>query len=83
MDWWWPQRPRLRLRWPTRGGAQNAGPNGAAKDKRNPEQQMKLGADTQYQEEKFIEDLRQRSAPPPPPPVRRMCDMGSTWARTV
>jgi transposase len=36
----------------------------AAKDKRNPEQQMTLGADTQYQEEKFIEDLRQRSVAP-------------------
>jgi transposase len=35
-----------------------------AKDKRNPEQKITLGADTQYQEEKFIEDLRQREVAP-------------------
>ena len=34
------------------------------KDKRNPEQKITLGADTQYQEEKFIEDLRQRDVAP-------------------
>jgi transposase len=31
---------------------------------RNPEQQITLGADTQYQDEKFIEDLRQRKIAP-------------------
>jgi transposase len=34
------------------------------KEKRNPEQQITLGADTQYQEEKFIEALRQREVAP-------------------
>ena len=34
------------------------------KDKRRPEQQITLGADTQYQEEKFIEALRQREVAP-------------------
>jgi hypothetical protein len=34
------------------------------KDKRRPEQQITLGADTQYQEEKFIEALREREAAP-------------------
>ena len=36
----------------------------AAKDKRDPEQKITLGADTQYQEEKFIEELRQREVAP-------------------
>jgi hypothetical protein len=36
----------------------------APKDQRNPEQKITLGADTQYQEEKFIEDLRQREVAP-------------------
>ena len=36
----------------------------APKDKRNPERKITLGADTQYQEEKFIEDLRQREVAP-------------------
>jgi transposase len=36
----------------------------APKDKRGPEQQITLGADTQYQEEKFIEALRQRAVAP-------------------
>jgi transposase len=36
----------------------------APKDKRNPEQKITLGADTQYQEEKFIKDLRQREVAP-------------------
>ena len=36
----------------------------APKDKRSPEQKITLGADTQYQEEKFIEDLRQREVAP-------------------
>ena len=36
----------------------------APKDKRDPEQKITLGADTQYQEEKFIEDLRQREVAP-------------------
>ena len=34
------------------------------KEKRAPEQKMTLGADTQYQEEKFIEALRQRQIAP-------------------
>jgi transposase len=34
------------------------------KGKRNPEQKITLGADTQYQEEKFIADLRQREVAP-------------------
>jgi transposase len=34
------------------------------KDKRRPEQQITLGADTQYQEEKFIEALRERAVAP-------------------
>ena len=34
------------------------------KDKRGPEQQITLGADTQYQEEKFIESLRRRAVAP-------------------
>src|ERR1017187_6441504 len=34
------------------------------KEERNPEQQITLGADTQYQEEKFIEALRQREVAP-------------------
>ena len=36
----------------------------APKDKRNPEQRITLGADTQYQEETFIEDLRRREVAP-------------------
>ena len=36
----------------------------APKDQRKPEQEITLGADTQYQEEKFIEDLRQREVAP-------------------
>jgi transposase len=36
----------------------------APKDKRTPEQKITLGADTQYQEETFIEDLRQREVAP-------------------
>src|ERR1035438_9333675 len=36
----------------------------APKDKRSPEQKITLGADTQYQEEKFVEDLRQREVAP-------------------
>jgi hypothetical protein len=36
----------------------------APKDKRNPERKITLGADTQYQEETFIEDLRQREVAP-------------------
>jgi transposase len=36
----------------------------AAKDKRNSEQKITLGADTQYQEEKFVEALRQREVAP-------------------
>ena len=36
----------------------------APEDKRNPEQKITLGADTQYQEEKFIADLRQREVAP-------------------
>lgn len=35
-----------------------------AKDKRRPELHITLGADTQYQEEKFIEALRQREVAP-------------------
>ena len=34
------------------------------KEQRNPEQQITLGADTQYQEEKFIEALREREVAP-------------------
>src|SRR5271165_5980539 len=36
----------------------------APKDKRNPEQKITLGADTQYQEEKFVQDLRDREVAP-------------------
>jgi transposase len=36
----------------------------AAKDKRSPEQEITLGADTQYQEEKFVQDLRDREVAP-------------------
>jgi transposase len=36
----------------------------AAKDKRAPEQKITLGADTQYQEEKFVQDLRDREVAP-------------------
>jgi transposase len=36
----------------------------APKDKRNPEQKITLGADTQYQDEKFVEDLRAREVAP-------------------
>ncbi len=36
----------------------------APKDQRRPEQKITLGADTQYQEEKFIADLRQREVAP-------------------
>jgi len=36
----------------------------APRDKRRAEQKITLGADTQYQEEKFIEDLRQREVAP-------------------
>ncbi len=36
----------------------------AAKDKRSPEQQITLGADTQYQDEKFVQDLRDREVAP-------------------
>ena len=36
----------------------------AAKDKRGPEQKITLGADTQYQEEKFVQDLRDREVAP-------------------
>jgi transposase len=36
----------------------------AAKDKRDPEQKITLGADTQYQEEKFVQDLRDREVAP-------------------
>ena len=35
-----------------------------AKDNRRPEQQITLGADTQYQEETFIEALREREVAP-------------------
>lgn len=34
------------------------------KDKRSPEQQITLGADTQYQDEKFVQDLRDREVAP-------------------
>jgi hypothetical protein len=36
----------------------------APAQKRNPEQKITLGADTQYQEETFIEDLRKRAVAP-------------------
>jgi len=36
----------------------------AAKDKRDSKQKMTLGADTQYQEEKFVQDLRDREVAP-------------------
>ena len=36
----------------------------AAKDKRAAEQKITLGADTQYQDEKFVEDLRKRDVAP-------------------
>lgn len=36
----------------------------APKQKRNPEQKVTLGADTQYQEEKFVQDLRDREVAP-------------------
>ncbi|MGA3265132.1 MAG: IS5 family transposase [Terracidiphilus sp.] len=36
----------------------------APKDKRKPEQQVTLGADTLYQDEKFIQDLRDRGVAP-------------------
>jgi transposase len=36
----------------------------APKDKRNPEQKITLGADTQYQDEKFVQDLRDREVAP-------------------
>ena len=36
----------------------------AAKEKRDPEQKITLGADTQYQEEKFVQDLRDREVAP-------------------
>jgi transposase len=36
----------------------------APKDKRKPEQKITLGADTQYQEEKFVQDLRDREVAP-------------------
>jgi transposase len=36
----------------------------AAKDKRPAEQKITLGADTQYQDEKFVEDLRKRDVAP-------------------
>ena len=36
----------------------------AAKEQRTPEQEITLGADTQYQEEKFVEALRQREVAP-------------------
>ena len=34
------------------------------KDKRNPEEKITLGADTQYQDEKFVQDLRDREVAP-------------------
>ena len=37
---------------------------GGVEEKRHPEQKITLGADTQYQEEKFIEALRQREVAP-------------------
>jgi len=36
----------------------------APQDQRNPELQITLGADTQYQEERFIQDLRDRAVAP-------------------
>jgi transposase len=36
----------------------------AAKDQRDPEQQITLGADTQYQDEKFVQALRDREVAP-------------------
>jgi transposase len=36
----------------------------AAKEQRNPEQEITLGADTQYQDEKFVQDLRDRAVAP-------------------
>ena len=36
----------------------------APKDRRAPEQKITLGADTQYQEEKFVQDLRDREVAP-------------------
>jgi transposase len=36
----------------------------APKDKRSPEQKITLGADTQYQDEKFVQDLRDRHVAP-------------------
>ena len=36
----------------------------SAKDKRGTEQKITLGADTQYQEEKFVQDLRDREVAP-------------------
>ncbi len=36
----------------------------AAKEQRKPEQEITLGADTQYQEEKFVEQLREREVAP-------------------
>jgi IS5 family transposase len=36
----------------------------AAKGKRSPEQEITLGADTQYQDEKFVQDLRDRDVAP-------------------
>ncbi|MGA3264502.1 MAG: transposase [Terracidiphilus sp.] len=36
----------------------------APKDKRNPERKITLGADTQYQDEKFVQDLRDRAVAP-------------------
>jgi hypothetical protein len=36
----------------------------APKDKRIPEQKITLGADTQYQDEKFVQDLRDREVAP-------------------
>jgi transposase len=35
-----------------------------AKNKRKPEQKITLGADTQYQDEKFVQDLREREVAP-------------------
>jgi len=36
----------------------------APKDKRSPEQKITLGADTQYQEERFVQELRDREVAP-------------------
>jgi hypothetical protein len=36
----------------------------APKDKRRPEQKITVGADTQYQDEKFVQDLRDREVAP-------------------